>query len=152
MEEMDGRNAPEALALQYFKEEKLACSESVLLAMARHWGVESDLIPRIATPFRAGLAGTQAICGVVTGGLMAIGLRLGRDSGSETGAACVETGKAFLRYMQEQQGTLECRAITGLDFSDHEQHERFQRTTRGTVCAGLLELCCRWLAENVPER
>ena len=141
----------ESHAIQLFTEGKLSCSESVLQAMADFWGVSDPLIPRIATPFRGGLCGTQQVCGVVSGGLMAIGIRLGRDSGSEDGKACVAKGKEFIAWVNGEFGALGCRELTGLDFADEEQHKLFQQQRRGEVCVPLVAKCCRWLAEKVVE-
>lgn len=139
----------ESLAIQLFTEKKLSCSESTLLAMAKYWGVEDPLIPRIATPFRGGLCGTQQVCGAVSGGLMAIGIRLGRDSGDEDGKACVAKGKEFMNWVKAEFGGLGCRELTGLDFADEEQHKHFQQQRRGEVCVPLVGKCCKWLAENI---
>ena len=139
---------PEDMAVRLFTEGKMSCSESVLAAMAAHWRVESPLIPRIATPFRGGLCGTQGLCGVVSGGLMAIGLRLGREDGNQSAQLCVDTGKAFMQAIQKE-GALDCKTYTGLDFSVAEQHDLFQKQVRAEVCTALLVQCCRWLKENV---
>jgi C_GCAxxG_C_C family probable redox protein len=139
---------PEEMAVRLFTDGKLSCSESVLAAMAAWWGVESPLIPRIATPFRGGLCGTQSICGAVTGGLMAIGLKLGRDEGSQNAQVCVDMGKEFMKHAQ-CDGALDCRSIIGLDLSIKEQSDLFHSKVRGEVCTGLIVRCCMWLAENV---
>jgi len=44
------------------------CAESVLLAIAGHKGIQSDLIPGIATGFCSGMSRTCGMCGAVTGG------------------------------------------------------------------------------------
>jgi C_GCAxxG_C_C family probable redox protein len=149
MESIVGLDELEEHVVRLFTEEKYSCAESVLLAMARYWGIESPLIPRIATPFRGGLCGTQQVCGAVTGGLMAIGIQMGRDDGAQNSQACVDMGKAFMKAIQGQYGSLACREMTGLDFTDAEQHKQFQAKTRGEICVPLVAVCCRWLADNV---
>lgn len=144
---MDNRPGEEGERL--FNKEQYSCAESVLLAMARHWGIDSPLIPRVATPFRGGLCGTQQVCGAVTGGLMAIGLKLGRDGGAEDSRACVDAGRAFMRFVLQRYGSLSCRGLTNMDFSDEEQHRRFRETVRGELCSPLVALCCDWLADNI---
>jgi C_GCAxxG_C_C family probable redox protein len=136
-------------AVRHFIEGKLSCSESVLLAMAEYWGINDPLIPRIATGFRGGLCGTQRLCGAVSGALMAIGLRLGRDSGEQNAQNCVDKGKAFLAFIEGEKGSLQCRDITGLDLSVPEQSKLFHDSVRGELCAALVARCCRWVAENV---
>jgi C_GCAxxG_C_C family probable redox protein len=130
-------------------EGKLSCSEATLRAMAEYWGIESPLIPRIATPFRGGLCGTQQVCGAVTGGLMALGMRMGRDAGTENSDACLEKGRAFMRAVREEYGSLACLDITGLDRTDPAQEEKFHGRERIELCVRLVMRCCRWLAENV---
>lgn len=139
----------EMLAVKLFNEEKWSCSESVLLAMAKYWGIESPQIPCIATPFRGGLCGTQQVCGAVSGGLMAIGIRLGRVNSAEDGKLCVAKGKEFMAWAKAEFGTLGCRELTGLDFADEEQHKLFQQQRRGEVCVPMVSRCCLWLAQNV---
>jgi hypothetical protein len=41
------------------------CAESVLLAIAESQGIQSDLIPRIATGFYSGISRTDGMCGAV---------------------------------------------------------------------------------------
>jgi C_GCAxxG_C_C family probable redox protein len=55
------------------------CSEAVLTSLARAIGMDSFCIPRIATPFGAGMARKGETCGCLTGALMAIGLAYGRS-------------------------------------------------------------------------
>jgi C_GCAxxG_C_C family probable redox protein len=56
------------------------CAESVLLAVAEAKGVQSDLIPKIATGFCSGMARTGGQCGALSGGILSIGLLLGRST------------------------------------------------------------------------
>jgi C_GCAxxG_C_C family probable redox protein len=59
--------------------EKFLCSECFLMALARYQGVESPLIPRIATGFGAGIARSGEICGALSGAVMDLSFRYGRD-------------------------------------------------------------------------
>jgi len=60
------------------------CAESVLLAIAERRGIQSDLIPRIATGFCSGISRTGGLCGAVSGAIMGINLVAGRNSPSES--------------------------------------------------------------------
>ena len=139
---------PQEMAVSLFTEGKLSCSEATLAAMAAFWGIEDPLIPRIATAFRGGLCGTQGICGVVTGGLMAIGIKLGRDDGAQNAQACVDCGKEFMKFARGD-GSLDCRDIIGLDLSIKEQSDLFHSKVRAEVCNAQIARCCRWLADIV---
>jgi C_GCAxxG_C_C family probable redox protein len=50
------------------------CAESVLLAIAESQGIQSHIIPRIATGFCSGMAPTCGLCGAANGAIMGIGL------------------------------------------------------------------------------
>lgn len=139
----------ELYAKKLVTEEKWSCAETVLLAMTQYWGIESDLIPRIATPFRGGLCGTQQVCGAVTGGLMALGVKMGRNAGSENSDACNKLGREFMEAIEKEYKSLSCLSITGLDHKIPEQDALFHGKERAMLCLNLVLRCCRWLAENV---
>jgi C_GCAxxG_C_C family probable redox protein len=136
-------------AKKLIAEDKFSCSETVLLAMGKYWGIESPLIPRIATPFRGGLCGTQQVCGAVTGGLMAIGIKMGRESGAESSNACTDKGKLFMKAVNEEYRSQSCLEITGLDRTVPEQEALFHGKERVILCVKLVMWCCQWLANNV---
>lgn len=69
--------------LPVFESGGLNCAETVLSVMCAYWDLDAPFVPRIATAFGGGLAATRGVCGALTGGLMAIGLRLGRDEGGD---------------------------------------------------------------------
>jgi C_GCAxxG_C_C family probable redox protein len=51
------------------------CAQSILLTMSEHRDGENVLIPRIATAFGGGIGRCGSICGALTGGVMAIGIK-----------------------------------------------------------------------------
>ena len=55
------------------------CSESVLLAISDWLEIQNGLIPKIATGFGAGIGGCGSVCGAISGGIMALGLKFGRN-------------------------------------------------------------------------
>jgi C_GCAxxG_C_C family probable redox protein len=55
------------------------CAESVLMAIAESQGIQSDLIPKIATGFCSGIARTGSICGAVCGAIMVETDRITRE-------------------------------------------------------------------------
>ena len=70
----------EEKAMQRFGTGGLLCAETVLNTIAEEAGLQSAIIPKIATGFCSGLARTGGMCGAVSGGIMALGLIYGRDS------------------------------------------------------------------------
>ncbi len=111
------------------------CSESVLMAVCQKLGVESPLIPRIATPFAGGMVGTGEVCGAVTGALMAIGATHGRDEIGQREGEAHRLGQEVMRAFREEMGTLLCRELTGHDLSTPEGLAAFRQSdVRSTVC------------------
>ena len=137
--------------LALFRIGKLNCAETVLMTLSQFFGEEGDFEPRIATAFGGGVCGRQGICGAVTGGLMAIGLRLGRKNPGDDKAPANDAGKALIRWVAETNPSLDCLALTGADFSDPEQSARFREPggAHETVCERLVEGIARRLAETI---
>ncbi|GBD95663.1 MAG TPA: C_GCAxxG_C_C family protein [Nitrospirae bacterium] len=59
------------------------CAENVLLAIAESQGIQSDLIPKIATGFCSGISRTCGMCGALSGAIMSLNLLYGRSSPEE---------------------------------------------------------------------
>jgi C_GCAxxG_C_C family probable redox protein len=102
------------------------CSESCFMALAKCQGVESPLIPRIATGFGAGMGRCGETCGAVTGAMMGLGVRYGRDK--------VEPIKErrpywyateFLNRFREEHGELRCPALLELDIAKQADYEEY---------------------------
>jgi hypothetical protein len=47
----------------------LNCAETVLVAMCRYYGIDSPIVPKVATAFGGGFSVMQKSCGALTGGL-----------------------------------------------------------------------------------
>ncbi len=91
------------------------CAESVLLAVAESRGIESELIPRIATGFCGGMSRTCGTCGAVSGGVMAIGLCLGRTAPGESVAPAYSAVGKFSEKFKARFGSINCKDLTGCD-------------------------------------
>src|SRR5262245_61267719 len=65
----------------------LYCAEAVVKALATAQGIDSELVPRIATAFCGGLSRTCGPCGALTGAVMGLGLSLGRDNAQQSADA-----------------------------------------------------------------
>jgi C_GCAxxG_C_C family probable redox protein len=103
------------------------CAESVLLAMAEHQGIHSDLLPRIATGFCGGVARTCGQCGAVSGAIMGLGLATGRRAADDkVDAAYVLTQELVARF-SEQFGSTNCKELLGgVDLGTAEGQQTFR--------------------------
>ncbi len=104
------------------------CSESCLMALAKCQDVEDPLIPRIATGFGAGIGMNGEICGAITGAVIGLGIRYGRDRVEHP-----ENRKPYwysielLRRFRSEYGEIRCPALLGLDIAKTEDLEEYYR-------------------------
>lgn len=125
------------------------CAESVLQAIAEDAGIESPLIPRIATGFCSGLARTKGMCGAVSGGVMALGLIFGRDNAEVTVDATYVKIREFLDVFEKQYGSLNCFDITGCDLGTEDGRLIFKESGMRDKCAGITDEAARMAAEII---
>jgi len=58
------------------------CAQSVLSTMFEYWNGKNELIPKIATAFGGGIGRCGSVCGALTGGVMALGIKYGTNEPS----------------------------------------------------------------------
>ena len=114
------------------------CAESVLLTLAEHYGVESPLIPRIATPFGGGLARSASVCGCVTGALMGIGIKHGRMQTTDDRMKAYTMAAAFMNAFERRFGSIICYDLISCDFRTPEGNKRFEEL-RESRCANFVK-------------
>ena len=102
------------------------CAESVLLTLAQHQGIESELIPKIATPFGGGIARSASICGCVTGAIMGIGIEHGRMKTTDDRLKAYAMATDFMHAFEKRFGSIICRDLIGCDFQTPEGQKRFE--------------------------
>jgi C_GCAxxG_C_C family probable redox protein len=131
---------PNLRARELFSNNGYYCAESVLLAVAEHAGIQDELIPRIATGFCSGISRTGGMCGAVSGGIMAIGLYLGRNSPNDNRDACYEIVRVFMARFSSQFGALSCFELTGVQLGTPEGQAAFKEK-------GLIKECTNYVGE-----
>ncbi len=104
------------------------CSEAVLATVCRELGIANDLVPRIATVLAGGMAESGEVCGAVTGALLAIGIKHGRDEAGQSDDEAQKLGAELLRAFRERMGSLYCRELTGADLSTPEGRKEYRHS------------------------
>ena len=127
------------------------CAESVLLSIAEEQGVQSDLIPRIATGFCSGVARTCGTCGAVSGAILGLGLAAGRDSADETVDGCYALVREFVREFEVKFGSINCEQLTGCDLATDEGQEAFERKGQIEGCFRYVEEAARMAMDLIVE-
>lgn len=123
------RLAEEALA------SGLYCAEAVLAALARAQGVDSELVPKIATAFCGGLSRSCGPCGALTGAVMGLGLSLGRSRADQSAAASQEAAQALIRIFEAEFGGRNCDQLLGCDLGTPEGQAKFREQQLHRLCA-----------------
>jgi len=117
-------------------ESGLFCAESVLLAAAEGLGVNSDLIPRIASGVCSGLARTGGLCGALSGALLVVGMGAGRDAADESIEPTYELVREVIRGFEARFGATTCMGLTGCDLATDEGQRAFRDRGQRALCTG----------------
>lgn len=117
----------------------LLCAESVLLACAESLGVRSPLLPRLASGFCSGLARTGGPCGALAGGVMALGLALGRDCAEESLDPCYASVQDFRSFFLSRFGSDRCSEVCGCRLDTDEGRLAFGPSGARERCLDVVE-------------
>src|SRR5512139_2873513 len=113
----------------------LCCAESVLQALAESRGIESELIPKIATGLCGGIARTGNICGPGSRAVLGINLLAGRSSASQSPDGNIRLVRAFLSQFEAKFGTTNCERLMGCRLDTPEGQRFFKENKlRETKC------------------
>ncbi len=127
------------------------CSESVLMAVAEACGVDSPLIPRIATGFAGGIAGTKNTCGAVTGAILGLGIAYGRDDADAPSTPLYQKVQEFLALFETEFASINCFDLTECDLGTKEGRQQFQERGVGVKCAGFTARAAALAAELIND-
>lgn len=131
------------------------CAQSVLCAFTSELGVDTILAHRLATGLGAGLGRRQHLCGAVNGGAMALSAALGNDSGADLGAKerTYEAVKAYVKTIETEFESLDCRTLLGVDLSTDEGKAAFKERGLGSsVCDRIIGRCAEEVDRVLKSR
>ncbi len=129
-------NAPEK-AKEYLNK-GYNCAEATLLSLIED-NAPLDLI-KVSTPFGGGIGATRGVCGIVTGGSMAIGYYFGRNNPEDldTKKLNYKLTRQLLDYVKNKY-PVDCRDIVVTDdFKGHTE-----------VCLNIIENVVSFLRELI---
>lgn len=139
--------------VQYFNDGYgFACIESVVLGYKEYFGIENDIIPKIATPFGGGIAGKGLICGALQGAIMCLGLKYGRTDSKTNRKVLYQKVDNLLKKFKDYYGTLDCgsiRMIPEILHNDPVKLKRLKDCYHENVCNELVRNVATWLAEEL---
>jgi C_GCAxxG_C_C family probable redox protein len=129
----------------------LYCAESVLLSLARAQGIESELLPRVATAFCGGMARTCGTCGALTGAIMGIGLALGRSRPGESVQPSYAATQRLIAQFGQEFGARDCHALLGCDLGTPEGQAMFREDGLAELCATYTGRAAEMAAQILAE-
>lgn len=130
----------------------LYCAESVVHALAKAQGIESEVLPKIATAFCAGMSRMRGPCGALAGAVMGVSLALGRSKAGESVKESYIATQRLITEFEEKFGARNCDALLGCDLGTAEGQATFrenrlhERCFQYTVTAA--EIAARLIAER----
>lgn len=105
----------------------LYCAEAVLTGLAKAQGVESALVPGMATAFCSGMSRTCGTCGALTGAVMGLSLKLGRRDPLQPANAAYVATEQLVRTFEQEFGGRNCDQLLGCDIGTPEGQDRFAK-------------------------
>jgi C_GCAxxG_C_C family probable redox protein len=137
--------AEEALNSGYY------CAESVVSVIAKKQGIESDLLPRVASAFCGGMAGTRGTCGALTGAVIGVSLAFGRSSPSDSLKMAYTATNRLVREFEEAFGTRNCHELLGCDLGTREGKTIFREKGLSTLCTDFTGKAAELAATIIDE-
>ena len=120
--------------------------------IAESKGIQSDLIPQIATGFCGGMSRTCGTCGAVNGGIMAISMFTGRKSPDESVLKTYDTARQLMEKFKAEFGTTNCKELTGCDLGTDEGQKYFKSNNLIEKCRGYTEEATRIALSLIEEQ
>ena len=118
------------------------------MTLGESLGVESELIPRIATGFCGGVGSTHRhICGALSGAVMATGIVFGRERAEENREKALSLIRKLLRGFRQEFGSTQCHDLVRLDPDDERFSEKWSAwNMREEKCVHFVRFVVeRWL-------
>lgn len=113
----------------------LYCAESVVLAIAKAQGIDSEILPKAATAFCSGISHTCGTCGALTGAIMGVSLSLGRSTAQDSVEPSYLATQHLIRAFKKEFGSCNCKELLdGCDLSTPEGQAVFKDRNLGKRC------------------
>jgi C_GCAxxG_C_C family probable redox protein len=132
------------------------CAESVLLVFLNEWGkyFRLGVTSSAATAFGGGMGRMGYTCGALSGGLIVIGLAVGRTDAKddERKQKAYSAARELFQRFKERWGALTCRELIQCDLSTQEGVNKYRELNlHETKCGPIIRETTRTLM-NIIER
>ncbi len=140
-------------AVKYFKE-GYNCAQSVFVPFALNYLKDEKLALKLMSPFGGGVSNTDNICGAVSGGLAALGLKFGHSEADdlEGKMAAKKTAQEFMLAFEKEHGSISCSTLIGYNLSQSYQQEKAKKAgVFDTICPKLVETAEKLVSQIFKE-
>ena len=139
-----------AKARNLFLTRQLQCAQAVLCSLNEglRGGLRRDVAARLASGLAEGLGGSGCLCGALSGGVLALGLFMGKDRRSLLNASGSSYSTALLhRDFTERFGSTCCKVLSKKVKHDRKAH--FEQCAEMT--GAVAEIASRIILESRPH-
>lgn len=119
--------------------------------MTESKGIQSDIIPKIATGFCSGVSRTCGMCGAVSGAIIAMNLFYGRNKPSESPETAYIAVRKLINIFKEKFGSTNCKELTGCDLGTEEGRNTFMSKNLIERCRNYTEEATRMAMSIIEE-
>jgi C_GCAxxG_C_C family probable redox protein len=123
------------------------CAQAVLYAYGPDLGLDAETALRVATGLGGGMGRRGEVCGAVTGGILALGLKYGHGERAEKSMAqhAYHKTQELMAAFEQVHGSCMCRTLLGgCDLRTPEGMQRFkEQDLHHKICVG----CVRTVGE-----
>ncbi|MCG8617649.1 MAG: C-GCAxxG-C-C family protein [Desulfobacterales bacterium] len=120
--------------------------------MSQEYNIENEIIPHIAMCFGGGIGLTGAVCGAVSGAVMAIGLIKGPAANVNEFQQTMPLASALRRRFEAEMTTISCRELTGVDLTIPGNFETYMASdTPQKVCVPAVDTAYRLAMEILKD-
>jgi len=113
-----------------------SCTQSILAAFMEELGIRDPQVMRAAGALHGGLL-SSLTCGIHTGGMMVLGLLIGRErleDGVDGLLPAVMPGQELVKRLNRRFGSHSCLELTGVDFTDLNKAMEFIQSEDHNQC------------------
>jgi C_GCAxxG_C_C family probable redox protein len=143
----------EELAKKYFNG-GFNCAESTLLSVTDSLGINNELIPKVATGFGGGFGRNSQICGAISGAVLAIGIKFGRNdiNDSKSKDLAYEKVRIFMKEFEDEFNSMICKELTGCDLRTREGIEKYNKENKHSLdCSKYVAFAAKKAFEMIKE-
>lgn len=121
------------------------------MAVAENNGIQSEIIPGIASGFCGGMSRTDGLCGALVGGIMALGMLYGRKSSEDPNYPVYALTERLVLDFEKAFGSRNCTDLLGCDISTREGEAFFFKKELGKTLCRDITVRTAELLTNVME-